>query len=139
MYAPILLCVLVAGGSATGEAKKADTVRFTTYPKVVASHKASVGVQVDRGLLARADVWLGVIPHEAHDSIWLQGARVVTPTSRRLIHLGLPVVLPRTEEFDVVILSCKKGTIKKAMEVKMSDLEDLGIEVVQTVTIKRVR
>ena len=89
-------------------------------------------------ILARRDVWLGVIPAKAATQVWLQGQKLMAPRSARAVFLGLRGV--RTcESFDVVLLSCRKGAFNRDVRIDLADFEKLGIRVIASLTIDRLR
>ncbi len=117
----------------------AQSARFLPgNPTSVDSPFAEVKVEIGKELLSSRDVWLGVIPVNAPSSIWLQGARVATSKAVRIVRLGLERVKTH-EKFQVVILSCPKGTFAREKEVRVVDVERLGLEIIDTWTIERTK
>jgi hypothetical protein len=89
--------------------------------------------------LRQFDFWIAVQPQLAPDTVWLQGTRLTTAKSRRSVFVGTEAPLRTPESFDVLILAAPKGAFKKDGPVKAGDLEDLGVDVLESQAVERAK
>lgn len=124
-------------GAGTGQADDCDQAKFAEGTGTLAAGaKFLVKVEVSKELFKTRDVWLGVIPVEAPWSIWMQSARLSTARAERVVYLGLEG-RQVMEKFQICICTCKKGAIRRDGEIKLSDADTYGLEILATHTVER--
>ena len=104
----------------------------------VTSVTASVEIEVDERLLGMKDVWVGVIPDADTTSVWLQGNKLSSPESTRIVFLVLD---PQASEgeFQVVVLSCPKGTFAAKGPIPVSEIDEEGAQILESIHIRRTK
>jgi hypothetical protein len=112
-----------------------SVARFVDPPESVTGPNTILNVEIDKPVLESRDAWVAVRPVKAPDQIWLQGSRIFTPKARQNVYLGLKGVV--NEDFEVLVVTVPKGTFKKDVAFKTSDIEQLKVEIAASHIIHR--
>lgn len=108
-------------------------------PPTVKGHLALIEYQCDPLLLSTAgDIWLAVVPLSAPDQLWFQGSALITNTGQTTAYVGTEGKLPRSEQFQVLLVKTRAGQFEKPVAIKTADIKPKGIVILASTIIERV-
>lgn len=134
----LVVTVLVASSTAVFSAEAEPKAKFVKPSEKVREHKVVLEVEVGQDVLDKADVWVGVVPVNAPDTIWIQGAGVQTPKSQEVVFLGREGNSGDAGKYQVRIVSFPKDAVKGDGPIKVSIAKKLGMRVLASCIIERV-
>jgi len=135
MAATLCVCLALAGAGRAADEKK--QARFVDPRTTGNGWKTTVKVEVAEGLFEKVDIWIGIVPVSASDTIWLQGAGIDTPEAEEVVHLGRDNTDTDKGKYQVRVVSFPKGVVRSDGPIKLTEARRKGMKTLASVVIER--